>query len=83
MNEDRVINILMDHEDRLSRIEDNMATKQDVHEMSDTLDKILKLIQKTDQEVTMIAHGMRRHEDRIENIEKDVIKIKPLVGLTS
>ena len=81
MNEDKIITMLLDHEDGLGRIENNMATKEDLGEMSDTLDKILKLIQKTDQEVTMISHGMKRHENKIEKIEKDIIEIRPLVGL--
>ena len=77
MNEDKIITMLLDHEDGLGRIENNMATKEDLGEMSDTLDKILKLIQKTDQEVTMISHGMKRHENKIEKIEKDIIEIRP------
>ena len=81
MNEDKIITMLIDHEERLDRIEKNMATKEDLGEMSDTLDTILKLVQRTDQEVTMVSHGMKRHEKRIEKLEKDVTEMRPLVGL--
>ncbi len=61
MNEDKIITMLLDHEERLVRIEDNMATKDDVCHLSNTLDHLVQLAEKKDQELTVIAHGHVRH----------------------
>lgn len=74
MNEDKIIHMLLDHEDRLERIEKNMATKQDLHEISSTLDTLVQLAEKNDQERTMMGEGIKR-------MRKDVDRMKPLVGL--
>ncbi len=66
---------MLEHEDRLTSIEENMATKGDIREISNTLDTLVRLAQKKDQELTMVTHGMRRMQDDIE-------RIKPLIGLT-
>jgi chromosome segregation ATPase len=73
---------VVEHDGRFERIEENMATKTDIREISNTLDKLVQLHQKKDQELTMVAHGMRRHEDRIENTEQDIRQMKPLLGLS-
>ena len=46
MNEDKVIKMLLNHEDRLERIEQNMATKKDLRGISITLDRLVKLTEK-------------------------------------
>lgn len=71
---DLIARTLVNHEERLIRIEENMATKDDIHGLSGTVDKILKLVIKKDEELTMVTHGMRRVQD-------DIDRIKPLVGL--
>lgn len=81
MNEDKVIHMLLDHEERLTRIEQNMVTKSDHREVMDTLDKIVTLMEKKDQELTMLARGERRQTDIMERHERDITRIKPLVGL--
>ncbi len=70
------------HEERLIRIEENMVTKKDHQEVMNTLDEILKFVKKKDQELIMVTHGMRRHEDRIQKLEDDNLNIiKPALGL--
>lgn len=71
MNEDKVINMLLDHEGRLERIEQNMATKQDMSGISNTLDKLVKMGEKKDDELTLATHDMRIIEDRVEVLEND------------
>lgn len=85
MNEDKMIAMLLGHGEKIERIEykidHELATKEDVRELHDTLDKIVGLMEKRDQETTMQTSGMKRHEERIENLEDDVGRIMPLVGL--
>ena len=77
-----IFNKLLDHDERLISIEQNMATKDDLRGISDTLDKLVGLFEKKDQETTMISHGMKRHEKRIEKLETDVEVMKPALGLS-
>lgn len=67
---------VLDHSERLDRIETNMATKADIAGLTKTLDQIVYYARKTDQEMIFLSERVRRVED-------DVKIIKPLVGLTS
>jgi len=82
MNEDKIIEILLKHDERLDWIEENMVTKKDHQEVMGTLDTLVKLANKKDEELTMITHGMKRHQDSIDKLENDIKKIKPALGLT-
>ncbi len=81
MNEDKIIEMLLKHDADIEYIKEHMATKSDLNDMTDTLDKILKLVQKKDEELTLVTHGMTRHEKQIQQHDKDIARIKPLVGL--
>ena len=73
---DAIAHAVVDHTERLDRIEENMVTKKDHQEVMNALDKIIKLSEKKDQELTFIGNRVRRVED-------DVKQIKPLVGLAT
>ena len=73
---DLLANKLLEHDEQLSRIEENMATKSDVREIMDTLDVLVKLAKKEEQELTFMG-------SRVNRMETDVEKIKPLVGFVS
>ena len=81
MDEDKIITTLIDHGERLDRIEQNMATKADVSGIHKTLDEILGVVKKNDQEMTMMGSRVKRIEKKIEEHDKDIQQIKPLVGL--
>jgi archaellum component FlaC len=66
----------LEHEDRIEWLKENMATKDDFRGLSNTLDKLVHLAEKKDQELTMVTHGMRRMQD-----DDDIDAIKPIVGL--
>ena len=74
MNEDKVIKMLLKHDDDIAYIKENMATKKDLREISTTLDKLVRLAEKKDQELTIMGH----HQKLMQN---DIDRIKPLVGL--
>lgn len=81
MNEDKIIQMLLKHDDDIKYIMENMSTKEDVSKMMKILDEIAQLSKKKDQELTMMAHGFARHGETIERHEMDIKQIKPLVGL--
>jgi trimethylamine:corrinoid methyltransferase-like protein len=74
MNEEKIIDMLLKHDADIAYIKENMATKQDLRAISDTLDTLVTLAKKKDQEFTMQGESIKRLRD-------DVDMIKPLVGL--
>lgn len=71
---DAIADTLVGHSERLDRIEENMATKADMAKIMDTLDTIVGIVKKNDQEMVFMGERMNR-------VERDVEIIKPLVGL--
>jgi len=85
---DKIIEILLNHEGRLERIEENMVTKEDHQEVMNALDRLVALAEKKDQELLMMARGMKRQDekidtldDRVNGLEKDVGQIKTATNL--
>ena len=72
---------MLKHEERLDRIEENMATKADINVITGTLDKILKMVERKDQELTVAQSWMSRTDDRLDVVEADVNKMKPALGM--
>lgn len=82
---DLLARTVADHTDRFDRIEvklEDVATKEDISKVMNTLDKIVGLYEKKDQELTMQAHNVKRLDDRVETLEKDVRRMKPALGLS-
>lgn len=57
-------------EDRIGKIEENMATKDDFRRVMTVLDKVLKEVLAMRQEQTMHVENHRRINDRLDAIEK-------------
>jgi DNA repair ATPase RecN len=64
---DIITDKLLEHDDRLDRIEKNMATKSDINKIMDTLDVLVGLHKKTDQEVTFLGNRVERLEEKHES----------------
>ena len=74
---DRIIKSVVDNKERLDKMDhkmENFVTKDDHQEVMNTLDKIVGLSEKKDQELVFMGENVKRHTADIE-------KIKPLVGL--
>lgn len=92
MNEDKIVTMLLDHGERLDRIEDKltgMVTKDDHQEVMRAIDGLAKMVKDANQEVVMLARGERRLDDRITAtdirvmvLEKDVKQMKPALGIS-
>jgi len=53
-----------------------------MNRINNTLDKLIKLAETKDQELTLIAHGLRVVEDKVEQNTKDIQRMKPILGLS-
>lgn len=72
---DRIDEHIVLHTERLDRIEENMATKADIEHLTTTLDELVGLARKKDQELVFMS-------ERVSRVETDVAKMKPMIGLT-
>ena len=79
--QDKIINILLEHTDKIQKIEESMATKTDLQDvknsLGNTLDKLVRLAEKKDQEVTLLNHGLRQAEDAIEKHDRVLKQLAP------
>lgn len=78
---DFLVKKVLEHDDRLERIEENMVTKNDHQEVMNVLDKIVKMHEKMDQAFIFMGSRLRRVEDQTEQNTLDIQKIKPALGL--
>ncbi|PIS04413.1 hypothetical protein COT83_00685, partial [Candidatus Peregrinibacteria bacterium CG10_big_fil_rev_8_21_14_0_10_44_7] len=72
MNEEKIIEMLLDHEGRLERIEKNMATKQDLAKISGTLDQILEISMSNSQEIKMTHRSIERLDNKASEHDKAI-----------
>lgn len=76
MNEDKVIEMLLDHESRLERIEENMATKADLRQVIETQDEVLKFVKKIDTEMSAIVAHNKRVDSEFFELKQKVASLK-------
>ena len=78
---DRLTLELVTHTTRLDRIEENMATKEDLRDLTEKMDTLIGSYQHDNQEITLLAYTMSKHDDRIQMLEGENIKIKFKINL--
>ena len=78
---DRLTLELATHTTRLDRIEENMATKEDLRDLTEKMDTLIGFYQHDNQEVTLLAYALSKHDDRIQMLEGENIKIKFKINL--
>ena len=73
---DRQIDLLaysvLDHTERLDRIEQNMVTKDDLGGVTRILDHLVVLAERKDQELVVLAHDVKKVIKRVEVLEKGI-----------
>ena len=69
MNEEKIITTLLDHGERLTRIEERMVTKDDLKPIIKALDQQSVILQRLDQERVFTI-------ERVKGIEKDIAELK-------
>ena len=71
MNEDKILSKLIEHDERLDRIENNMITFDgDLKGVITTLDKVLVIVQKLDQERIFTYKWISRIEGDVDRIKR-------------
>lgn len=76
---------LADHSERLDRIEnklESVATKEDISKVLNTLDALVKVYKKNEEEIIVLAHGQKIANDRLDAAEADIRQMKPALGLS-
>jgi hypothetical protein len=73
MDEDRIINKLIEIDERVARIEENMVKKDEFHafkdQMSTTLDQQSVILKRLDEERHFTVEWVRRIEADVERIK--------------
>lgn len=57
---DFIVKKVLEHDEQLQWLKEHTATKSDIHEITNTLDVIVKLAQKKDQELTFMGNRVGR-----------------------
>ncbi|MBU0597025.1 hypothetical protein KJ641_03040 [Patescibacteria group bacterium] len=81
MDEDKVLQMLLKHEDDIQFIKENMSTKEDVRGIHDTLDRLVQLAERKDQEVTLHSFRLKEVTDILEQRSREIAMIKEKVGI--
>jgi len=83
MNEDLIIQKIIKLEEDMKEVKETMATKMDIKELLDGQDKMIRILERVDQERVFTNSRMERFEtqgsngeERIMKLEKDVQAIK-------
>lgn len=82
MEENKVINKLLDLDNRLQQIETSILTKEDGQRITDTLDHIVKMVGRLDQERTFTTEWVKRIERDAENQRQEILKIKQVLNIS-
>lgn len=71
---DAIVLAVVKHGETLEKIEEKIVTKEDISKLSNTLDELVGLAKKKDQELVFMS-------SRIDKVEKTVQKLQPAAGL--
>lgn len=77
---DRLIAGQFSLDERLTVVEREMVRKADLHDIQTTLDKMLGMMIKLDQEVTLLSHAGKRRDTQIESLDTRVGVLERATG---
>lgn len=73
---------MIEHDEDIKEIKATMATKDDLRQLKseilEPLDEIMTLLKKHDEEMTMLAHGIQRLDERDNQIDARITSLHPL-----
>jgi uncharacterized protein YjgD (DUF1641 family) len=82
MKNDAIIEKLLEHDKRLDRIEENMATKVETREIMQTLDGMMVILQRLDQERIFTNETIRRIQQQLNEQQKDLDQVKKILKIS-
>ena len=78
---EQVITMLLNHEDRLERIELNMATKDDIRQINQTLDTLVKSNNDIKEDHLFGLRWQKRMQKQLDFHEEDLKHLKIVLNL--
>ncbi len=79
MNEDKIIEKLLEHDERLERMEsrlDNTATRDEIREIRSILEVIAVDVKKIREDHVFALEWMKRLQDKVDQQEEEIRRIK-------
>lgn len=79
MDETKILQKLIEHDAKLDQIEDRfngIATKEDIHQINNSLDKAMVILQRLDQERIFTQEWIRGVEGEVERHSQEIQQIK-------
>lgn len=72
MNEEKILDKLIEHGERLEKIEDRLETMPTKDELFSKLDSMVTILQRLDQERVFTTEWIRRIETDVEKIKREL-----------
>lgn len=66
--DNRIITELFDLKDRVTRIEENMATKDDIRRLETSMDGLTTIVKKMDNDRYALIEWLKRHDIQLEGL---------------
>lgn len=76
MDEDKIITKLLEHDERLERIEENMFTKEDSRKMMELLEGIATVCKNIQEDHVFAIEWIKRLQTKIDQQENEIHAIK-------
>lgn len=74
--DNRIITKLFDLEDRVGRVEEVMATKDDIHRLETTLEGLVTIVKKMDSDRYALIEWLKRHDIHLENLDMSITALE-------
>ncbi|MCL5666426.1 MAG: hypothetical protein M1383_01505 [Patescibacteria group bacterium] len=72
MDENKVLQKLIEHDEQLADIKERMATKDDIREIRQVMDKAMTILERLDQERVFTVEWIRRIEGDVDKIKRQL-----------
>ncbi len=81
MADQKIIEMLLKHDMDIKWIKENMATKQDLRRIYETLDKISEFMARHEQEGDMTTRILERLDKKVQEHDVTIRQMKPKLGM--
>lgn len=78
----KIAEMLLDHEERIKWLEENMFTRKDRNRLFETLDKHSAILERLDQEQASTGVAIKRIQDDVENLKEDMGRVKEVLKIS-
>lgn len=78
---ERIINKLIDHDERFNRVEERMATREDIRAIMDTLEGIASVTKHTQEELAFAVAWIKRLQTTSDVHDNEIHRLKIKIGL--